>query len=126
MMRVVSGPPSHLSVAGVAVANLCNFQFGVFWAPRSPGGSWFYADWRPSLIIPALPAADADRQMVREARQAGRNDRYDDLADRAARRLFDGERLTVGTRWLKQQEGVGFFARGAIMGQARKIIRAQR
>lgn len=69
---------------------------------------------------------DAERQIAREAKQAEQNARYDDLADRAARRLVDGEKPSTVTRWLKHQEGVGFFARAEIMGRARKIIRTQR
>lgn len=69
---------------------------------------------------------DAERQVAREAVQAEQNARYEDLADRAACRLLDGDKSNVVTRWLKQKEGVGFFARGEIMGRARKIIRAQR
>lgn len=69
---------------------------------------------------------DAERKVAWEAKQAEQNARYDDLADRAARRLIDGEKSSTVTRWLKHQEGLGFFARGEIMGRARKIIRTQR
>lgn len=74
---------------------------------------------------------DAERDLAREAKkqqdrqrplEAARADRgREAIIAEAASRLRAGIPHHHVTRWLKREEGVGFFARGQIMTNARKI-----